>query len=172
VILLEAILPYYGLSVNDIKLVPLTDGERASALTDGQIDIGVWFLGVTSPTLTELTTINDVRFIPSEEALLKKANEAHPFYTIGEIAPNTFKGQLEAVPSIVMWGLINCGEYLGEELVYEFTKNVFEHKSEVEDVVRLFKDVNLESATLGIDIPLHPGAKRYFEEKGIKFDKE
>ena len=170
VILMEAILPYYGLGLSDVKLVPLTDGERASALTDGHIDVGVWLLGVTSPTLTELTTVNDVRFIPLEKELLEKANAAYPFYTIGEIAPGTFKGQAESVSSIVMWGMMNCGDYMDEELVYQFTKTIFDHKAEVEDVVRLFKDVNFENAILGIDIPIHPGARRYFEEKGVKFD--
>ena len=167
--LLAAVLPQYGMDFSSIKTFPLSDAEASSAIIDGQIDAGLFIAGVTAPTLKELTTTCDTRFIPIEPEVLEKIQEQYSYFVKGEIPADTFKLQTEAVPTVLAWGQVCCTEETDEEFVYEFTKAVFEHKEEIDSMNALFKEVNMTNVTEGMPIPMHPGAIRYFKEQGLTF---
>jgi TRAP-type uncharacterized transport system substrate-binding protein len=56
---------------------------------------------------------------------------------------------------------------MDEKLVYDILKAVFDHKAELAQIHVAFKDIKLETATKSIAIPLHPGAERFFKERGV-----
>ncbi len=57
---------------------------------------------------------------------------------------------------------------LSEEAVYDITKALFDHLDEFGEAHAKGKEVSLEAAVQGVSVPLHPGAAKYFSEKGIK----
>ena len=162
-----AVLPHYGMDLKSFKTFPLSDAESSSAIIDGQIDAGLFITGVTAPTIKELTTTCDTHFIPIDPEILDKVQGEIPYFVNGEIPADTFKLQSEAVPTVLIWGQICCTEDTDEEFVYNFVKQVFEHKEEVESLNALFKEVTLENVTDGMPVPMHPGAIRYFKEQGV-----
>ena len=61
-----------------------------------------------------------------------------------------------------------CGPFLSDEFMYNATKAVFENLPFIVNASANFKQTKLESVYEGMPIPVHPGAAKYFAEKGIK----
>jgi uncharacterized protein len=56
---------------------------------------------------------------------------------------------------------------LSDDAVYQMTKAVFENLAEIQSAHSAAKDIKLEDALKGMPVPVHPGAERYFKEKGV-----
>jgi hypothetical protein len=57
---------------------------------------------------------------------------------------------------------------LPEDLVYRFTKAIFDDLKQFHDAHAAAKSLTLETALSGMPVPLHPGAEKFFKEKGVK----
>jgi TRAP transporter TAXI family solute receptor len=55
-----------------------------------------------------------------------------------------------------------------DETVYQMTKAIYESLPDLSAAHAAAKDIKLESALSGMPVPMHPGAQRYFDEKGVK----
>jgi len=163
-------LPHYGMDINSsFRRFPLSDGENRSAIVDEQVDAGIFITAVASPTIRELTTTNDVRFVSIDPEVLAKVQSEYPYFVKGEIEANTFRLQTEPVSTVIVWGQFVCTEDTDEDFVYEFMKVVFDHRDEIEAIQPLFKQVTMDNITDGMSVPLHPGAIRFYKERGVKF---
>ncbi len=159
-----------GMTQKDYKLVPLNDADRVDALVNGKADMSIWLQAVTAPVLKELAMLHDVRLIPLDAKTVANFEKKYPFYFGAPIVKGTVRGQTEDVPALTIWGLMVCDANMSEEVVYNVVKTVFDHKGEVEEIVGLFREVNNSNVLSRTGIPAHPGALRYFKEKGIKTD--
>jgi len=56
---------------------------------------------------------------------------------------------------------------LSEQTAYEVTKALFENTETLGQVHPKGKEVSLKTALLSVSIPLHPGAEKYYREKGL-----
>jgi TRAP transporter TAXI family solute receptor len=92
-----------------------------------------------------------------------------PLYVKGIIPVKTYPGQNVEVPITVVWNLLVCNEKMKGDVVYDILKTLFDHKPELVASHREASNLSLEyQAGGGSPIPFHPGAFRYFTEKGIK----
>ncbi|MBI2200162.1 MAG: TAXI family TRAP transporter solute-binding subunit [Candidatus Rokubacteria bacterium] len=80
---------------------------------------------------------------------------------------NTYKDQAEAQTVAVMAMMVARAE-LPEDLVYKFTKAIFDDLKQFHEAHSAAKSLTLETALNGMPIPLHPGAEKFFKEKGVK----
>jgi uncharacterized protein len=88
----------------------------------------------------------------------------------GIIPAKTYPGQAVDVPISVVWNLLVCHEKMREDTTYDIVKTIFDHKPELITVHSEAKHITLEpQAAGGSPLPFHPGAIRYFTEKGLKF---
>jgi len=110
-----------------------------------------------------------VKIIPIDEDIRKKMLEATSFYTDSVIKAGTYDFQTEDIPSIGLPSGIIANKNVSEEVAYEFTKAVFENLEDVKTYHAAARSASLELATK-MPIPMHSGAKKYFEEKGIKVE--
>ena len=166
----EVILPHYDMDINaSFRRFPLSDMENSNAIIDGQVEAGIFITAVASPTIMELTTTNDVRFISISPEVLASVQEDRPYFVKGEIPANTFRLQTEPVSTVVVWGMFVATEETCEELVYDLMTAIFDNREEVESIVPLFREMTYYNVTDGITIPLHYGAIRFFESRGISF---
>jgi uncharacterized protein len=97
------------------------------------------------------------------EALMKK----YPFYTIGELPANTYKGQEREVTTPAVMATLVARSALPESLVYRVTKAVFDNLPQFHAAHAAARYLTLQTALVGMPLPLHPGAERFFKEKGI-----
>ena len=136
------------------------------ALKDGKIDAIIVTLSLKSAALVDLTSSMDTRIIPMEDRFFE-AFKAYAPYTI---PVGTFNGIDEEVviaeDCVAMFTSINSG--LTDDEVYEITKAIWEYRSEWESSHAHAQSTTLENALHKIDVPLHPGALRYYEEIGLE----
>ena len=166
----EIILPHYEMNINEsFRRLPLSDVENSAAIVDGQVDAGIFITAVASPTIRELTTTHNVRFISIDPEVLAKVESEYPYFVKGEIPANTFRNQPEPVVTVVVWGQFVATEETDEDLVYEFMTAVFDNRAEIDEFIHLFREMNNDNVTDGMAVPLHPGAIRFYTERGIAF---
>jgi TRAP transporter TAXI family solute receptor len=84
-----------------------------------------------------------------------------------KIPANTYKGQDKDVETAGVANYLVTHADVSDELVYQMTKLVFESQNELGAAHAVGKEIRLENAMAGVPIPLHPGAQRYFRERGL-----
>ena len=162
----------YGLDPNkDMTRDRLSVSESAGALKDGKIDAFFWVGGLPTAAITDLGATPGVKMklIGHAEAVPKMRGKYGPLYVKGVIPVKTYPGQSMEIPIAVVWNLLVCNENMKESLAYDIIKTLFDHKPELVASHREASSLSLEhQAGGGSPIPFHPGAIRYFTEKGLK----
>jgi TRAP transporter TAXI family solute receptor len=163
------ILKAYGLDPDrDMERDRLGPSESASALKDRKIDAYFWDGDLPTASVTDLgaTPGFKIKLIGHDDAISKMREKYGPLYVKGIVPAKTYPGQDEDVPIVVVWNLLVCNERMREDLVYEVVKVLFDHQSEFVSAHKEAKWLSLEPQIYGSPIPFHPGAIRYFTEKG------
>ena len=162
----------FGLDpTKDMKRDKLSVSESAGALKDGKIDAFFWVGGLPTAAVIDLGATPGVKMklITHADAVPKMRETYGPIYVKGIIPAKTYPGQTVDIPIAVVWNLLVCHENMKEDLVHEIVKTLFDHKQELAASHREASNLSLEyQAGGGSPIPLHPGAIRYFAEKGVK----
>jgi TRAP transporter TAXI family solute receptor len=145
--------------------------ESAGALKDRKIDAFFWVGGLPTAAVTDLGATPGIKMklIGHVDALQKMREKYGPLYVKGVIPAKTYPGQEGDVPITVVWNLLVCNEKMKEDVAYDIVKTFFDHKPELITVHKEARNLGLEhQAGGGSPIPFHPGAIRYFTEKGLK----
>ncbi len=145
--------------------------ESAGALKDRKIDAFFWVGGLPTAAVTDLGATPGIKMklIGHVDALQKMREKYGPLYVKGAIPPKTYPGQEGDVPITVVWNLLVCNEKMKEDVAHDIVKTLFDHKPELITVHTEARNLALEpQAVGGSPIPFHPGAIRYFTEKGLK----
>ena len=100
--------------------------------------------------------------VPAE--VLKKT---YPFYTIEKNPANTYKGQERDITTPAVMAMMVARKDLSEDLVYKFTKAIFDNLPQFHSAHAAAKGLTLRTALSGMPVPLHPGAEKFYREKGI-----
>lgn len=107
----------------------------------------------------------DVRLIGLTDEQMAALQEKYAFYVPVVVPAGAYKGILEDVTVPAVGAVLICGKDLDEELVYQMTKVLYENKDEMTHAKKEF--ISAETGVEGIPVPFHPGAERYFKEKGL-----
>lgn len=162
------ILEAHGLTYDDLNADYLSFSEASTNLQDGNIDAAFVTAGLPTSAIVELTTNTDVVVVSMDAAKIAELNAKYPFYTEVIIEAGTYKDQDEDVVATAVMAMLVVNKSLDEDLAYELTKAMFENKDIIDETHDRGKDLQLETALDGMPIELHPGAAKYFDEKGIK----
>ena len=160
-----------GLDPNkDMTRERLSVAESVNALKDGKIDALFWVGGVPTASITDLaaTPGKKIKLIDHGDGAENMRKKYGPIYVKNKILANAYPGETRDTTNVDVWNLIVVPEKADENLVYQITKTLFEKKDEL---VKVHKDaafLELANQASGASpIPFHPGAARYFKEKGI-----
>jgi len=165
------VLEAYGLTPDkDFTRDKLGVAESAGALKDRKIDAFFWDGGLPTAAVTDLgaTPGIKIKIISHGDAVPKMREKYGPLYVKGIIPAKTYPGQDVDVEMAVVWNILICNEKMKGDVAYDIVKTVFEHKPELVASHRDARYLSLEPQVGGSPIPLHPGAVRYFTEKGVK----
>lgn len=167
----DILLSEYGVKYADFKTwggsVTLTSPEAiTSTIRDGRADLLIDMIPAGQPAVTELAMTADIRFLSFSDKERAKLNEAG-FESI-VMPANSFKKQLNNVDSVTPGVTIIGSEKLPDEVAYQIVKTICEGKAEL---VKLYPSLRNFDPTQAwkpekIGMPLHPGAIRYYKEKG------
>lgn len=170
-IMSHRLLKAYGIDPeSDIERVRLSTTESVAALKDRKIDAMMWNGAAPAPAVMSLAASPgiDIELIDSGAKVAKMREMFGPLYTKGTIPAETYPGQGEAVSVPVVWNLLVVDKRMSEEKVYNLTKALFENKGALVATHQRAKALGLASQLSGASpIPFHPGALKYFREKGL-----
>jgi len=155
-----------GYKPKDFKISRLSFADQVNALKDKVIDVGSWSTAMGTSSIIDLATTHPIRIIPLSEEEIKKITGKYSFYFRGKIPAGAYPGVEKAVPTIYTPNIAVVHKDLSEELVYEIVKAIFENIEELQKVHPCAVDTTLENAP-NVPVPLHPGAEKYFREKGV-----
>ena len=164
----EVLLKAYGMTTADLALASeLTSTEQANALCDGKIDAFGYTVGVPNAGVAVATDGCDARIINLNDDTIKKLVGATPYYAFATIPKGTYKTTTSDVTTFGVKATFVTSADVSEDVVYEVTRAVMEN---IEDFRKLHPAfANLDPKKMmkdGLSAPLHPGAVKYYKEKG------
>lgn len=157
----------HGMTYDDSSVDYLNYGEAIDQMKNGLIDAAFVTSGIPNATIMELGTTHEIVIIPIEGEGAKNLIEKYPFFVPEVIPKDTYDTEVDTNTVTVRNVLIVRGE-LPDEVVYDITKGIFENIDDIKASHNTAqKHISLENSQIGVGIPLHPGAEKYYKEVGI-----
>ena len=100
----------------------------------------------------------------SKEVLAKIDSQA---YVADVIPANTYDGQSEDVPTAAIPNYLVTHSGVSDDLAYEMTKVLYEKLDNLKNAHNAINAMDIKQAVTGMPVPLHPGAEKFYKEKGI-----
>ncbi|NJE47000.1 TAXI family TRAP transporter solute-binding subunit [Thermococcus sp. GR7] len=158
---------------DSIQKVNQAFSEASQSLKLGQVDAAVIVSGAPTPAVNQIAVQTPVRILPIPDDILNKLkNEGYIFYVRQVLPKDTYNGMTEDTPTVAVKAVLVVSADLPEDVVYQMTKILFDNVAELQKVHAKTQYISLETALDGMSIPLHPGAAKYYEEKGMTIPSE
>ncbi len=161
------LLKVHNMSYDDVKANFLSVSESMQAFKDGTVDVIITSVGTPSSAIMDLVTKRKIRFLDISDAALEKINKILPVYFRHIIPAGTYKGINKDCKTLAWMGFFITYADMDNKLVYSILDAIFSHKPELNEIHSKFKLITLKTATNGISIPLHPGAEKFYKDKGV-----
>jgi TRAP transporter TAXI family solute receptor len=161
------ILEAAGLSYDDMSVSYLSFAESADAYKDKHIDAFFVTSGIPNASIQDIAAMNPVSLVSLTDDSISALIDKYPFFVEYTIPANTYNGQTEDVKTVAVLACLATNAEASEDVIYSITKALFENQPELATAHAKGAELKLEEAVDGISVPLHPGAEKYYKEKGI-----
>lgn len=158
----------------DFEYVKLGWDAAAQAFQDGRIDVYINSTIAPSPVIQQIALSRRIRFLGLSEEQMAKPEVAailnRPGGTLGVIWPGTYgdnQANTRPIQTIGSTVGIGTGKHMSEDAVYAITKAFWTAWKKTSTGTPWLRNVSLEGAFADLNLPLHPGAARYYEEIGV-----
>ena len=155
----------------DMRRERLGVAESASALKDRKIDAFFWVGGLPTAAVTDLASTPGIRIRLIDHAHLVPAmNKKYGnLYVKDTIGKDVYRGMERDNDQATVMNILVAHEKIDDKTAYNIVKAVFEHRDELIRVHKEAENIKLENQKKEASpLPWHPGAAKYFAEKGLK----
>jgi len=161
----RAILSAAGMTYKDIgKVEYLPFAESVDLMKNRQLNATLQSAGLGVASLKDLSTSTEITVVSVPKAIVDKIG---PPFVPATIPAHTYTGQDKDVPTAAVVNYLVTSSAVSDDLVYQMTRLIFESLPELVTAHAAGKEIRLEAAAAGSPVPLHPGAIRYYREKGV-----
>ena len=161
----RAILGAAGLSYDDLSKVEyLPFAESVELMKNRQLDATLQSAGLGVASIRDLASSIAITVVPVPAALVEQIGSP---YVVATIPAGTYTGQDQDVPTAAVVNFLVTQAEVPDEVAYLMTKTLFEHLDTLVAAHAAAKAIKLENALKGMPVPLHPGAERFYKEKGM-----
>jgi len=160
----------WGLTFDSFSPKYISFSEVTRGIRDNTIDAGLIAAGAPLASVMELSRDVPIRLIEVEPAALKKLRAEYSNVVPLVIPAGTYKGIDKDTFTYTLPQMWLCRTDLDEDLVYNIIRAVYENEEEKNAIHPLAKMYSIENAfrgTSGVPVGFHPGAIKYYKEKGI-----
>jgi len=157
----------------DMKRERLGVAESVNALKDRKIDAFFWVGGLPTAAVTDLATTPGVKIKMIDHAdLVAAMNKKYGDLYVQDVIPkDTYRGMEKDNHQATVMNLLVAHQNMDDKTAYNILKAVFDHKDELVRVHKEAENFKVENQKKGASpIPWHPGAVKYFAEKGVKLN--
>lgn len=163
----------HGMSYADSKVDYLSYGEAIDQMKNNQCDAAFVTSGLGNATIKELGTTKKIVFVPVEGEALKKLTAKYPFYVEWKIPKETYGTDSDTTTAAVM-NIMLVSKSLPDDVVYDILTNIYSEeglKTIGDSHATAKREIKMDTALRGLrgtKVQLHPGAAKFYAEKGIK----
>lgn len=157
----------YDMKKDDVKGQYLSYAESAEQFKDKHIDAFFLTTGVPNSAIMDVANTRPIKIVGIDDAMVTKITQKYPFLAPAKIPANTYKGQPEEVKTIAVMAVLIASPNVKEDVAYNLTKALIENQPELASAHAKGKELSLQGAVKGVSIPFHPGAAKYYKEKGL-----
>jgi TRAP transporter TAXI family solute receptor len=158
---------------HDMKRERLGVAESVNAIKDGKIDAFFWVGGLPTASVTDLANTPGTKLKMIDHAdVVPAMNKKYGNLYVQDVIPKaTYKGMDTDNHQATVQNILVAAESMDEKTAYNIVKAVFDHKADIVAVHKEAENFKLENQKKdATPIPWHPGAVKYFAEKGIKLN--
>ena len=160
------VLGFYGMTEDDIKPVYQSFGDSAESLKDKKIDAAFIVAGAPTTAITDLSTSGPVYLVSIDDEHIDDLLAKSPYYTAYTVPADTY-GMPEDVQTVAVAAVVLARNDVSEDAIYTFTSTIFDNIDAIAEQHGKGAELSLEFASSITDVPYHPGAAKYFAEKGF-----
>jgi hypothetical protein len=163
----RTLLEGFGLTYDDVEVDYLGFADAADAMKAGKIEAAFFSSGLPNSSLLELEQGLDLQLVTINQDTLGKLIETKPYFKTFEIPVGTY-GNDAAIPTAAVMNALLVRSDMSEDDVYKLTKALFDNLEGLKNAHQAAADISLETAQQGMVAPIHPGAKKYYDEQAAK----
>ncbi|MBN1102566.1 MAG: TAXI family TRAP transporter solute-binding subunit [Deltaproteobacteria bacterium] len=161
------ILELYGITYKDVQAQMVSFGEGAQLMIDNHIDAILYgAMVLPTPGLVNVNSQRQIRLLPLSDKVIDKLVKTYKGLEPFTIPANTYKGVDYPVKGIASLCIAIVREDMPEDIAYSITKSIAENFGRYQTTVKPMSMAKAEDMPKEAGIPFHPGALKYYKEKG------
>ncbi len=165
--LLTDLLAVHGMARTDVKEDLSSFTQAVDKIKDGNLHATLITAGVPTAAVTDFAQSHALKVIPLTGPEIAELRKQQPYYAEVPLPANTYKGQTAAVPTLAVMAVWTTHDAVPDNVAYEVTKALYENTAIMGQVHVQGKNISLANALAVGTAPIHPGALKYYKEKGI-----
>ena len=165
---MEVVMDAFGMTMVDFSLAAeLKGSEMAQALCDGKIDAMIYTVGHPAAAVTEAATSCDVELVSVSGAPIDRLVADNSFYRVATVPGGMYAGSPNDTSTFGVGATVITSADVPEKVVYTVVKAVFDNFADFKKLHPAFRNLKEEEMISdGLSAPLHPGAAKYYKERG------
>ncbi|HEX9193232.1 MAG TPA: TAXI family TRAP transporter solute-binding subunit [Burkholderiales bacterium] len=147
--------------------------ESVNAIKDRKIDAFFWVGGLPTAAVTDLANTPGIKIklIDHADTVAAMNRKYGPLYIRDVIPKSTYRGMDADNQQATVWNILVSHQNLSDQTAYVIVKTIFEKRADLIAVHKEAENFKLENQKAGASpIPFHPGAIKYFAERGVKLN--
>ena len=161
------VLGAYGMTEADITPVYQSFGDSAESLKDKKIDAAFIVAGAPTTAIVDLSTSAQVYLVSIDDEHMDKLLASSPYYSAYTIAADVY-GTPEDIQTVAVAAVVLVRDDVSDDDVYTFVSTIFDNIDAISEQHGKGAELSLEFASSMTSVPYHPGAAKYFAEKGFE----
>lgn len=160
------ILGVYDITEDDINPTYESFGDSANSLKDGKIDAAFIVAGAPTTAITDLSTSKQAYLVALDDEHIDKLLAQSDYYTKTIIKGGTYTGVDDDIATVSVSAVVLALDTVSEDDIYALTADIFDNAEKLTDSHAKYAEINLDKGASITSVPYHPGAAKYFTEKG------
>jgi hypothetical protein len=160
------LLDVYGMKKEDVRPQYLSFAESAEQFKDKHIDAFIVVAGIPNAAIMDIGAMHKIKILSLPDDMTAKLTQKYPFLAPVKIPANTYKNIAVEIKTVAVMAVLIINPEIKEDIAYNLTKALFENQADLATAHAKGKELSLQTAVKGVSIPFHPGAVKYYKEKG------
>ncbi|WP_034384499.1 TAXI family TRAP transporter solute-binding subunit [Deinococcus sp. YIM 77859] len=164
----KQVLEAYGLGFDDLgQALRVSPAQGITLMQDKRADALFYTVGVGASAISQIAQTVDVKLVPVSGNQAASLIKKYPFYVRHNIPARSYKGVGATIPSVAVQATLVTTTAVPEDAVYKAMKAAFGNETALKALHPSLSAFTYDKAVKGLPAPLHPGAVKFFREKGL-----